>query len=207
MSTDVREIWERTEERLSRIFDPDYWKEEGFDLEDDNPTFLFMENEVLEIKREQYLSNGKWITQYYTLVLGTGGPHVEFQTDHNINVYWGGEKAEFTFAKEHTDLHCFNFDGLEALMNNLCKAKVPIYFTIDLDCLDPSQMPGTGTPEAGGITFHQLLDSVLAMSHLNVVGIDVNELAPIYDQSGASTALASKLTREIMIAVSKNRAK
>ena len=82
-----------------------------------------------------------------------------------------------------------------------------MYITIDLDCLDPSQMPGTGTPEAGGITFHQLLDSVLAMSHLNVVGIDVNELAPIYDQSGASTALASKLTREIMIAVSKNRAK
>jgi hypothetical protein len=116
MSTDVREIWERTEERLSRIFDPDYWKEEGFDLEDDNPTFLFMENEVLEIKREQYLSNGKWITQYYTLVLGTGGPHVEFQTDHHINVYWGGEKAEFTTYNEKA---IENIDLIEEYLNEI----------------------------------------------------------------------------------------
>ena len=82
-----------------------------------------------------------------------------------------------------------------------------MYITIDLDVLDPSNFPGTGTPEAGGINFTQLLNAVLAMSHLNIVGIDVNELSPIYDQSGASTALACKLVREILIAVSKNRSK
>lgn len=116
-----------------------------------------------------------------------------------------GAREEFIFAQEHSYIEKSSCDTLKSILPQL-EGK-PVYITIDLDCLDPSQMPGTGTPEAGGITFHQLLDSVLAMSHLNVVGIDVNELAPIYDQSGASTALASKLTREIMIAVSKNRAK
>jgi hypothetical protein len=54
----------------------------------------FLSEEVLEIKREQYYSSGKWITSFYTLVLGTGGPHVEFTTNGLICVYWGGEKLE-----------------------------------------------------------------------------------------------------------------
>lgn len=114
-----------------------------------------------------------------------------------------GEKAEFTFAKEHTDLHCFNFDGLEALMNNLCKAKVPIYFTIDLDCLDPSAFPGTGTPEAGGVSFIQLLNAIFTVTKSHIIGADINELAPMLDSSGASTALACKVLRETMIAILK----
>jgi hypothetical protein len=56
----------------------------------------FLSEEVLEIKREQYLSNGKWITSFYTLVIGTGGPHTEFNTNGLICVYWGGEKLEAT---------------------------------------------------------------------------------------------------------------
>ncbi len=99
MSTDVREIWDNTEKRLSHILSDEYWENEGYELNDDSPMGLFFDD-VLEIKREQYLSNGKWITQYYTLVLGTGGPHIEFQTDHHINVYWGGDKAEFTTYDE-----------------------------------------------------------------------------------------------------------
>lgn len=56
----------------------------------------FISEDVLEIKREQYFSDGKWITSFYTLVTGTGGPHVEFDTNYHINVYWGGERKEFT---------------------------------------------------------------------------------------------------------------
>jgi hypothetical protein len=56
----------------------------------------FLSEDVLEIKREQYLSNGKWQTSFYTLVTGTGGPHTEFTTNGLICVYWGGEKREFT---------------------------------------------------------------------------------------------------------------
>ena len=60
-----------------------------------------------------------------------------------------GEKAEWQFARQHTDLHPFSFGGLEQLVRDLEKSQVPVYFTIDLDCLDPSVFPGTGTRKPG----------------------------------------------------------
>ena len=60
-----------------------------------------------------------------------------------------GERAEFEFAAQHTEMHKFDFTGLAALTEQLCATKEPVYLTIDLDCLDPSCFPGTGTPEAG----------------------------------------------------------
>ena len=82
---------------------------------------------------------------------------------------------------------------------------VPVYVTIDLDCLDPSVFPGTGTPEAGGVTFSQLLTAICNVMETNVVGADVNELAPMLDSSGASTAVACKVVRELLLALLKNR--
>ena len=69
------------------------------------------------------------------------------------------------------------------------------YLTIDLDCLDPSCFPGTGTPEAGGVRFLQLLDAIRTVSKANIVGADLNELAPMLDISGVSTATACKVLR------------
>ena len=113
-----------------------------------------------------------------------------------------GEKAEFEFAKEHTDMHRFGFNGLMELMKELKEAGTPVYFTIDLDCLDSSVFPGTGTPEAGGVTFEELRKAVtLIMTKCNVVATDVNELSPTYDQSGVSTAVAGKIIREMLIAL------
>lgn len=114
-----------------------------------------------------------------------------------------GEKAEFTFAKEHTDMHKFDFSGLAELVEELTEAETPVYFTIDLDCLDPSVFPGTGTPEAGGVTFPQLLQAILLVARTNVVGADVNELAPMLDTSGVSTATACKVLRELLLALCK----
>lgn len=114
-----------------------------------------------------------------------------------------GEKAEFLFAKEHTDLHPFTFDGLDELVEELKETKAPVYFTIDLDCLDPSVFPGTGTPEAGGVTFMQLLGAIRKVCEANVVGADINELAPMLDHSGVSTATACKVLRELLLALSK----
>ena len=60
----------------------------------------YLNEDVLEIKREQYLSDGKWTTIKYTIVTGTGGPHVEFDTNHMINVYWaGGVQEGMTYDK------------------------------------------------------------------------------------------------------------
>jgi len=113
-----------------------------------------------------------------------------------------GERAEWKFARAgHTDLHPFNLNGLEETVKALQNA--PIYFTIDLDVLDPSCFPGTGTPEAGGVDFMQLLEAIRTVCSGNVVAADVNELCPILDQTGASTAIAGKVVRELMLAILK----
>ena len=112
-----------------------------------------------------------------------------------------GDREEFRFAAEHTDMHPFSFDGLTELTEKLAAEGTPVYFTLDLDCLDPSVFPGTGTPEAGGVTFPQLLEAILKVSKTNVVGADMNELAPMLDHSGISTAMACKIMRELLLAL------
>lgn len=84
----------------------------------------------------------------------------------------------------------FGFFRLDSIVKKL-QGK-PVYFTLDLDVLDPSEFPGTGTPEAGGVTFKELMFAVEEVAKLNIVGFDVNELSPVYDQTGRSTALACK---------------
>ena len=65
--------------------------------------------------------------------------------------------------------------------------------------LDSSVLPGTGTPEAGGISFNELIESIFALSGLNIVGADINELSPHYDASGGSTLVACKELRELLL--------
>lgn len=112
-----------------------------------------------------------------------------------------GDREEFRFAKEHTDIHPFHFNGLSDLVEDMKASSVPVYFTIDLDCLDPSAFPGTGTPEAGGVTFTELLEAIMTVCKTNVVGADINELAPMLDHSGVSTATACKVLRELILAL------
>ncbi|ROR22332.1 agmatinase [Mobilisporobacter senegalensis] len=110
-----------------------------------------------------------------------------------------GERSEFDWAKDHIFTNKFDFNGLEEVVQEL--QKVPVYLTIDLDVLDPSIFPGTGTPEAGGVNFLQLLDAIRLASKLNIVAFDVNELSPAYDHSGVSTAVACKILRELLLAI------
>lgn len=114
-----------------------------------------------------------------------------------------GEREEFQFASRHTDFHPFTFEGLGETVRELKEKQVPVYFTIDLDCMDPSVFPGTGTPEAGGVSFLELLKAIRIVSQTNVVGADVNELAPMLDVSGVSTATACKVLRELLLAIAK----
>ena len=113
-----------------------------------------------------------------------------------------GDRDEFLFAQKHTDMHRFSFEGLAETVSALKKANVPVYLTIDLDCLDPSCFPGTGTPEAGGVTFLQLLSAVQLASQADIVAADLNELAPMLDPTGVSTAAACKILRELLICLS-----
>ena len=112
-----------------------------------------------------------------------------------------GERAEWEWARAgHTNLHPFTFAGLSEAVTALKER--PVYLTIDLDVLDPSAFPGTGTPEAGGVTFVELLKAALSVIRgCNVVACDLVELSPPLDTSGTSTATALKLLREMILAL------
>lgn len=117
-----------------------------------------------------------------------------------------GDREEFYWAKEHVKMQKFSFDGLEEALEEL-KGK-PVYFTVDLDVMDPSVFPGTGTPEPGGVSFDQLQQAAtLVCEKARIVGCDVNELSPHYDASGASTAVACKIVREMLLALDKEKRK
>jgi len=125
-----------------------------------------------------------------------------------------GDRTEFAWSEEaglggfrHVDTNKFSFKYLQSALELLDGKNV--YFTIDLDVLDPSVFPGTGTPEPGGVSFMELLDAVISVtrSNVNIVGCDINELAPVYDQSGVSTAAANKILRELLIGIDYNKSK
>lgn len=113
-----------------------------------------------------------------------------------------GLKSEFDFAQGKIYQEKFSVDTLYRIIRRI-KDK-PVYITIDLDVLDPSVFPGTGTLEPGGITFKEMQKAISEFQKLNnVVGCDVVELSPHYDQSGASNAVACKVIREVLVAIAR----
>ena len=113
-----------------------------------------------------------------------------------------GDREEFVFGKDHVTTRKFDFEGLEETLDKL--GNVPVYFTVDLDVMDPSVFPGTGTPEPGGVTFDQLRKAAtLVCRKANVVACDINELSPHYDPSGISAMAACKVMREMLLALEK----
>lgn len=111
-----------------------------------------------------------------------------------------GERAEFEWASIHTHLEKFSYKTLSSVVDRL-NQQVPVYVTIDLDVFDPSIFSGTGTPEPGGIFFNDMIEILRTIAPLNIIGADVVELSPHYDQTGVSTATACKVIRELMLAM------
>ncbi|MCL2047819.1 MAG: agmatinase [Defluviitaleaceae bacterium] len=107
-----------------------------------------------------------------------------------------GDVSEFEFAASHTTMNKFNLHEMRKYVEILKGA--PVYFSLDLDVLDPSIFSGTGTPEPGGCSFAELHEAVLLLQNLNIVGCDVVELSPHYDQSGVSSVVACKIIREML---------
>ena len=121
-----------------------------------------------------------------------------------------GTRDEFRFMKAgHVTTEPFTDSTLESVVNRLATPQPrnpatsqPVYLTIDMDVLDPSEFPGTGTQEAGGFSYLQLLaDMRLICRKLNVVAMDNVELSPGLDPTGRSTALACKFLRECLLAL------
>ncbi len=108
-----------------------------------------------------------------------------------------GTREEWGYMRMHKTLYVPRPEGLEALMDRI--GDRPTYITVDVDVLDPSAMPGTGTPEAGGLSFQALDKALRALARLTVVAADVVELAPDLDASGVSSVTASKIVRTMLL--------
>ncbi len=105
-----------------------------------------------------------------------------------------GLKEEFDLMKKY-DTVLKNSDELDKLRGK------NIFLSIDVDVLCPTVLSGTGTQEAGGMTYKELIEWIKPLKKLNIVGADVVELAPDVDKSGASTAIVAKLIREVLMII------
>jgi agmatinase len=108
-----------------------------------------------------------------------------------------GSKEEYDFAKKNTNLFQFNLKGFSKVIPDI--HNYPVYLSVDLDVFDPSLIPGTGTPEAGGIMFPEFIDFLNALNGSNIIGCDMVELSPKIDTTGNSTIHAAKILRELLM--------
>lgn len=139
--------------------------------------------------RDEYLGE----SLSHSAVMRHSGEIVGFENIKQIGIR-SGMKEEFQLmSKFHT--RAIKYDDLDTLKDK------NIFVTVDLDVLDTSVMSGTGTPEVGGLNFNELMGWFKYISKFNIVGADVVELAPDYDSSGASTAVATKVIRELLMAM------
>lgn len=117
-----------------------------------------------------------------------------------------GTKEEFDFAlkQKHTYMEVGTIDTFSDIVSSLSGKNV--YLTIDLDVLDPSIFPGTGTPEPGGVNFKEFskIFTILKNSNINLVGADIVELSPDYDNTSVSTVTACKILRELVLVSAEN---
>ncbi len=82
----------------------------------------------------------------------------------------------------------------------------PVYVSIDIDVLDPAHAPGTGTPEAGGLTSRELLATLRSFARLNLVGADIVEVAPAYDHAQITGIAAAHVGYELLSALAATKA-
>ena len=140
--------------------------------------------------REEYL--GEELS--HSAVIRHSGNITGFENLKQIGIR-SGMKDEFELMAKY-NTRAEKYEDLDSLKDK------NIFVTVDLDVLDTSIMPGTGTPETGGLTFNELLGWFKYISKFNIIGADVVELAPDYDSSGASTAVATKVIRELLMTMS-----
>ncbi|MDP4093153.1 MAG: agmatinase [Bacillota bacterium] len=126
----------------------------------------------------------------------------DFMPGRNIYQFGirSGTKEEFDFARENTNM--FKLDVIEPLKSVIPKLGLkPVYITLDIDVADPAFANGTGTPEPGGISSKELIESINLLNGLNIVGFDIVEVSPPYDASDRTAVLAAKIIRDVILMV------
>ena len=84
-------------------------------------------------------------------------------------------------------------------------ARAPVYVSLDIDCVDPAYAPGTGTPEVAGLTSREIVELVRGLPAASVVGFDIVEVAPAYDQAEITSLLAANLVYEFLLILAASR--
>ncbi len=94
----------------------------------------------------------------------------------------------------------YQLDGLAGVVERVRTrlADGPVYVSVDIDVLDPAHAPGTGTPEAGGLTSRELLHTLRSLAGTNVVGADIVEVAPAYDHAEITGIAAAHVAYELL---------
>jgi agmatinase len=136
--------------------------------------------------------------------------------DHGTMFYWAARyglvdpatSVQVGLRTENPDTMGFNIIdaprvhdiGVNAVIAEIRKhlGDRPVYLTFDIDCLDPSYAPGTGTPVCGGLTSHQAMAILRGLAGINVVGMDVVEVAPSYDVSEITSLVAAHIAMEML---------
>ncbi len=109
-----------------------------------------------------------------------------------------GTEEEFKLARKMKSIVSFDPGSLSSMIKRL--RNLPVYITFDLDVIDPSLMPGVGTPDPGGLTFREFIFLLKKLQALHVVGFDIVELTPDYDPTQVSSVTASVILREMILA-------
>jgi agmatinase len=108
-----------------------------------------------------------------------------------------GTEDEFKLARKMKSIIPFGPGSLSSMIKRL--RNQPIYITLDLDVMDPSLLPGVGTPEPGGLTFQEFIFLIKKLQTLHVIGFDIVELTPDYDPTQISSITASIILREMIL--------
>jgi agmatinase len=109
-----------------------------------------------------------------------------------------GTEEEFKLARSMKSIVPFDASSLSSMIRRV--KNQPVYITLDLDVMDPGLLPGVGTPEPGGFTFHEIISLLRKLQTLQVIGFDMVELTPDYDPTQVSSVTASVLLREMILA-------
>ena len=119
------------------------------------------------------------------------GETIGFENIKQIGIR-SGLQEEFDLMKKYNTLGKNSAD-LEQIKHK------KIFLTIDVDVLDPAFMPGTGTPEPDGLMYRELAEWIKYLKDFDIVGADIVELAPDYDKSEVSTAVVTKIVRDVLM--------
>jgi agmatinase len=109
-----------------------------------------------------------------------------------------GTEEEFKLAGKMKSIVSLDSGSLSSMIKRLRNR--PVYITLDLDVIDPSLLPGVGTPEPGGMTFKEFISLIKKIQALHVIGFDMVELTPDYDPTQISSVTASVILREMILA-------